>query len=120
MEPSALATSGLGVVGLGAGAFMAILLCFNKWLEMRRADQTQVGILETDRKFQQERAERAEAKSEEAWKVVMQMRDELLTVKVQNATLMAQSTSLAEEVRHLREENQTLSAKLEDLNGRLK
>lgn len=120
MEPSALATSGLGVVGLAAGAFMSILLCFNKWLEMRRADQTQVGILETDRKFQQERAERAEAKAEDAWKVVTQMRDELLAVKIQNATLMAQSSALTEEVRHLREENQTLSAKLEEMAGRLK
>lgn len=120
MEPAALATSGLGVVGLGSGAFMAILLCFNKWLEMRRADQTQVGILEADRRFQQERADKAEAKAEEAWKVVMQMRDELQAVKIQNATLMAQSTALTEEVRHLREENHSLSAKLEDLNGRLR
>lgn len=113
MEPSALATSGLGVVGLGAGAFMAILLCFNKWLEMRRADQTQVGILETDRKFQQERADKAEAKAEEAWKIVIQIRDELTSVKIQNATL-------TEEVRHLREENQSLNAKVEDLMGKLK
>lgn len=120
MDPSTLATSGLGVVGLGTGAFLAVLLCFNKWLDMRRADQTLVGILEADRAFQQARADKAEARSEEAWKVVTQMRDELLAVKVQNATLLAQSAALTEEVRDLREENHSLSAKLEEMAGRLR
>lgn len=107
MDPAGFATSGLGMVGLGCGAFMAIMMCFAKWIELRRADTTQVGILEQDRAFQLERANKAEAKVEEAWRIVTQIRDELTAVKVQNATL-------AEEVRHLREENQELRSRVED------
>lgn len=95
------------MVGLGCGAFMAVMMCFSRFIEMRRADTTQVGILEKDRAFQLERAQKAEDKVEEAWRMVASIRDELTKVQIQNATL-------AEEVRHLREENQELRSRVED------
>jgi hypothetical protein len=107
MDPSGFATSGLGMVGLGCGAFMAIMLCFSKFIEMRRADATQVGILEKDRAHQLERAARAEEKMEGAWQTLNAIQSDFTKVQVQNA-------ALAEEVRYLREENLALRSRVED------